>query len=186
MRKETGKKSQGEEIIKSARVKSGEEQAPKKEENKTLIVYMTKGGATGEAANVIADVLRDKFSWQVDLVDLRKQPKPNVTEYRNVVVGGGVRAGKLYKEAVEFVKQDLNGKRVAFFICSGAAGDALHHDEVAEKYITKGLANTLNVKLVAMEAFGGCIRILGKVVTDRRDPAKVQAWAEELGKKLSE
>jgi hypothetical protein len=36
------------------------------------------------------------------------------------------------------------------------------------------------------EAFGGCIRILGKSVTDRRDPAKVQAWAEELGKKLTE
>jgi len=45
--------------MKSAQVKTVKEQAPKKEENKTLIAYMTKGGATEEAANVIADVLRE-------------------------------------------------------------------------------------------------------------------------------
>ena len=172
--------------MKPAQVKTVKEQAPEKEESKTLVAYMTKGGATEEAANVIADVLREKFGLAVDVVNLRRQPNPDIAQYRNIVVGGGVRAGKVYKEAVEFVKQDLSGKRVAFFICSGAAGNALHHDGVAEKYITKGLANTLNVKLVAMEAFGGCIRIFGKAVTDRRDPAKVQAWAEELGKKFSE
>ena len=160
--------------------------APKKTENKTLIAYATKGGATEEAANLIAETLREKCSLEVDLVNLRRQPNPDTAQYMSIVVGGGVRAGKIYKEAVEFVKQDLSGKRVAFFICSGAAGSALHHDEVAEKYITKGLANTLNVKPVAIEAFGGCIRILGKAFTDRRDPAKIQAWAEELGKKFSE
>jgi hypothetical protein len=42
------------------------------------------------------------------------------------------------------------------------------------------------VKLVSKEAFGGCIKIFGIAVTDRRDPAKVQAWAEELGKKFTE
>jgi len=119
------------------------------------------------------------------LVDLRKEPKPDITDYSNVVVGGGVRAGKVYKEALKFVEQDLNGKRVAFFVCSGAAGNPLRHDEVLEKYITKGLA-AYNVKLVSNGAFGGCIRIFGKAVTDRRDPAKVQAWAEEVGKKFTE
>ena len=171
--------------MKSAQVKTVKEQAPKKEENKTLIAYMTKGGATEEAANVIADVLREKFGLAFDLVDLRKEPKPDITDYSNVVVRGGVRAGKVYKEALKFVEQDLNGKRVAFFVCSGAAGNPLHHDEIAEKYITKGLA-AYNVKLVSKEAFGGCIRIFGKAVTDRRDPAKIRAWAEELGKKFSE
>ena len=171
--------------MKSAQVKTVKEQAPKKEENKTLIAYMTKGGATEEAANVIADVLREKFVLDVDVVNLRRQPNPDIAQYRNIVVGGGVRAGKVYKEAPKFVEQDLSGKRVAFFVCSGAAGNPLHHDEIAEKYITKGLA-AYNGKLVSKEAFGGCIRIFGKAVADRRDPAKVLAWAEELGKKFTE
>src|SRR3989304_7348946 len=115
---------------------------------------MARGGASEEAASGIADVLREKFGLAVDLVDLRKEPKPDSADYSNVVVGGGVRAGKVYKEALKVVEQDLRGKRVAFFVCSGAAGNPLHHDEIAEKYITKGLA-AYNVKLVSEEAFGG-------------------------------
>ena len=171
--------------MRSTQAKTLKEQAPKKEENKTLIAFVTKGGATEEAANVIADVLREKFGLAVDVVNLRRQPNPDIAQYRNIVVGGGVRAGKVYKEAPKFVEQDLSGKRVALFICSGAAGNPLHHYEVTEKYITKGLT-AYNVKLVSKEAFGGCIRIFGKAVTDRRDPAKVLAWAEELGKKFTE
>src|SRR3989304_8744437 len=128
---------------------------------------MARGGASEEAANVIADVLREKFGLAVDLVDLRKEPKPDITDYSNVVVGGGVRAGKVYKEALKFVEQDLNGKRVALFVCSGAAGNPLHHDEIVEKYITKGLA-AYNVKLVSKEAFGGGRRSFWKGITDRR------------------
>jgi hypothetical protein len=37
-----------------------------------------------------------------------------------------------------------------------------------------------------MRAFGGCLKIFGKAVVDRRDPAKVRAWAEGLGKLLAE
>jgi len=57
---------------------------------------------------------------------------------------------------------------------------------VVEKYITRGLASNPSLKLVSMEAFGGCIKIFGKAVTDRRDPAKVRAWAEKVGKKFTE
>ena len=109
--------------MKEAKNKMKPAETPKEDSGKTLVAYVTKGGATGEAANLIADTFREKCGLQVDVVDLKKQPQPNITPYNNIVVGGGVRAGKVYKEAVEFVKQDLSGKRVAFFICSGAAGD---------------------------------------------------------------
>ena len=172
--------------MKASKIKAKPEEASKEDSAKTLVAYVTKGGATGEVANIIANTLREKCGLQVDLVDLKKEPKPDITQYSNIVIGGGVRAGKVYKEAVEFAKQDFSGKRVGVFICSGAAGNPRLHEEVAEKYITKGLASNPNLKLVSMEAFGGCIKILGKSVTDRRDPAKVQAWAEELGKKFTE
>jgi len=175
---EAGTKRQGKEDMKA-------EEPPKEDSGKTLVAYVTKGGATGEAATIIANTLHEKCGFQVDLVDLKKQPKPSITQYSNIVVGGGVRAAKVYKEALKFVEQDLSGKRVAFFICSGAAGNPLRHDEVTEKYITQGLA-AYNVQLVSKEAFGGCMRILGKSVFDSRDPAKIRAWAEELGKKFTE
>lgn len=44
----------------------------------------------------------------------------------------------------------------------------------------------IHIKPVAAEAFGGRIKILVKTVSDNRDMAKVRAWAEELGKKLTE
>jgi len=171
--------------MKTGKTNAKAEDASKEDTGKTLVAYVTKGGATGEAATIIANTFHEKCGLRVDLVDLKKQPKPGITQYSNIVVGGGVRAAKVYKEALKFVEQDLSGKRVAFFICSGAAGNPLRHDEAIEKYITQGLAE-YNVKLVSKEAFGGCIRILGKAFVDRRDPAKVQAWAEELGKKFTE
>ena len=139
-----------------------------------------------EAANEIARVLREKSGLEVDVVNLRKQSKPDVAPYANIVIGGGVRMGKLYKEALTFLENDLAGKRVAFFLCAGAGGNPRHRDELIKRYITNSLANYPTVKPIAVEAFGGCIRIFGKTVTDTRDLAKVQSWAEELGKKLSE
>lgn len=160
------------------------EPTPKKE-NKTLVVYTTKGGATGEAANLIAQTLREKKSLEVDVIDLRKQPHPGLSGYRNIVVGGGVRTGRVYKETKNFMTQDLSGKRLAIFICSASAGHPLHKEDVAKKYITEGLASNPNLNVVSTEAFGGCIRIFGKTIMDRRDSSKVQAWAEEIAKKFA-
>jgi hypothetical protein len=83
------------------------------------------------------------------------------------------------------LEQDLTEKRVALFVCASAAGNPIYHDELLDKYITKGLASSPNVKPVAVEAFGGCVKILGKKVVDTLNLSKIQAWAEELGTKLA-
>ena len=75
---------------------------------------------------------------------------------------------------------------MSFFLSSAEAGDLKSHDEAIAKYVKSVLANYPHVKPVAAEAFGGRIRILGKTVADSRDMAKVRAWAEELGKRLTE
>ena len=48
------------------------------------------------------------------------------------------------------------------------------------------LAYYPNVKPVATEAFGGRMKILGKLLFDNVDFAKIHAWAEILGKKFAE
>jgi menaquinone-dependent protoporphyrinogen oxidase len=151
----------------------------------TLIAYASKGGATGQAAQIIADVLKEKYTLEVDLVNLRKD-SPNLAQYKNVVVGAGVRGGKVYGEALDFLKQDFGNRKVAFFVCCGGAGDSKNYEESCAKYVTKVLANYPNVKTVATEAFGGRMKLLGKTLFDNVDPAKIRAWAETLGSKLAE
>ncbi|MGA2680953.1 MAG: flavodoxin domain-containing protein [Candidatus Bathyarchaeia archaeon] len=153
-------------------------------QNKTLIAYETKGGATEESARKIAEVLRSKYGLEVDLVDLKKQDIKDCSQYKNIIIGGGVRAGKVYSKALKCLENDFAGKTVAFFVSSGDAGDPAKYQEAKIKYVENVLSNYPNVKPVAVEAFGGRQKIFGKMVFDNLDLARVETWAQELGKKL--
>jgi menaquinone-dependent protoporphyrinogen IX oxidase len=155
-------------------------------ENKTLIAYETKQGATKESATKIAEVLHSKYQLQVDLVDLKKQEAPNSAQYRNVVVGAGVRGGRVYGRALKFLKNDLSGKRVAFFVCCSWAGTPGSYDNAKAQFIEKTLAKYPQLNAVSAEAFGGRIRYFGRTMLDNTDMAKIEAWAEEIGKKFSQ
>jgi menaquinone-dependent protoporphyrinogen oxidase len=152
---------------------------------KTLIAYASKSGATEQAAKIVADVLKERHELEVELANLRKD-SPNIAQYENIVVGSGVRANKVYSEALDFLKQDFSNKKVAFFVCCGGAGDPKNYDESCTKYLTNVLAKYPNLKAVATEAFGGRMKMLGKTLFDNVDPAKIRAWAETLGSKLAE
>ena len=154
--------------------------------NKTLIAYETKSGATEEAARKIADVLRSKYQLEVDLVDLKEQKVLDIAQYRNFVIGGGVRGGKVYKKALKFLENDFNGKRVAFFVSSSWAGTPGSYEDAKVKFVENTLDKYPNINPVSTEAFGGRIKIMGKTVIDNTDLAKVEAWAEELGKKFTQ
>jgi menaquinone-dependent protoporphyrinogen IX oxidase len=102
-------------------------------DNKTLIAYVSKGGVTEEAASVIANVLQEKYGFNVDVINLRKNSSPDIAQYSNVIVGCGVRMQKVYKEALNFLeKNDFTDRRVAIFLSS------LEPKEEAEsKYIKR-------------------------------------------------
>ncbi len=153
-------------------------------DNKTLIVYATKSGATEEYASMIEKVLRDKYGLEVDVVNLRKNKKPDFTPYHNIIIGSGVRMGKWYKEAKKFLDNDFGDRKVAIFLASRRAGIPEMYDEAVKNYITDVLAKHPHIKPVATEAFGGIKKKKERTILDLRDPAKASAWAEELGKKL--
>ena len=62
----------------------------------------------------------------------------------------------------------------------------LAHEEARTKYVTKVLTNYTDLKTVASEAFGGRRKMLGRTLFDNFDPAKIYAWAENVGSKLIE
>jgi menaquinone-dependent protoporphyrinogen IX oxidase len=156
--------------------------------NKTLIAYETKRGATEEAARKIAEILRSKFQLDVDLVDLKEQKTPDLSLYQNVVIGGGVRMGKVYSKVVSFLENDLSGKKVAFFVSSTWAGTPSpgSYENAKAKFVEKTLTKYPNINPVSTEAFGGRIKYFNKTMVDNTDLAKVEAWAETLGKKFTQ
>ena len=154
--------------------------------NKTLIVYVSKGGATEEAARKIADTLRSKFQLEVDLVDLKEQKSPHLEQYQNVVTGGGVRAGRVYGKTLKFLENDLSGKKVAFFVSSSWAGTPGSYKNAKTKFVENTLTKYPKINIVSAEAFGGRIRYFRRTMLDNTDLAKVEAWAEELGQKFTQ
>ena len=158
------------------------------DENKTLIAYETKGGATEESARKIAEVLRSKFQIEVDLVDLKEQKVPDLEQYKNVIVGGGVRMGRVYSKAIKFLENDFTGKKVAFFVSSTWAGTPKQesYDAAKTKFVENTLTKFPQINAVSAEAFGGRIRYFKKTMVDNTDLIKVEVWAEELGKKFTE
>ncbi|MEM2927536.1 MAG: flavodoxin domain-containing protein [Nitrososphaerota archaeon] len=155
--------------------------------NKTLIAYVTKGGATKEAAYIIANILKDKYGFDVDLINLMENPNPDLKLYKNVIIGYGVRAQRVYREALDFLKRnDLKDKKVAIFILSLEAGNPKSYENAIKKYIKNVLEKYPNVKPIAIEAFGGRIRILGFNIVNNFNIEKIKVWTEELGKELKE
>jgi menaquinone-dependent protoporphyrinogen IX oxidase len=155
-------------------------------QNKTLIAYETKQGASKGAAERIANVLRSKYKIEVDVVDLNKQDVTDLSKYQNVVAGAGVRGGRIYGKTLEFLKSDLTGKRVAFYVSSSWAGTPGSYKNAKTKFVDKTLVKYPKVNFVSSGAFGGRIHYFGKTMLDNTDPAKVNRWAEELGKKFTE
>jgi menaquinone-dependent protoporphyrinogen IX oxidase len=74
-------------------------------ENKTLIIYATRGGATEDYAKAFDSVLTDEFKMQVDIINLSMDHNPNLTPYRNVIVGMGIQKFRMYEEGVEFLEK---------------------------------------------------------------------------------
>ena len=101
-----------------------------------------------------------------------------------MIVGGGVRGGRVYGKALKFLENDLTGKKVAFFVSSSWAGTPGSYVNAKAKFIEKTLTKYPKINPVSTEAFGGRIRYFRKTMLDNTDLAKVEVWAEELGKKF--
>jgi menaquinone-dependent protoporphyrinogen IX oxidase len=147
-------------------------------DNKTLIAYVTKGGVTEENAKIIANILREN-GFEVDIVNLRKNLPLNIEKYKNIIVGSGIRIGKIYNEFYKFLdKNDFEDKKLAFFFSSGEVGNPKTYRDFVRKHVEPTLEKHSKLKIVAAEGFGGRMKILGKTVADDRDPEKVKIWAK--------
>lgn len=118
---------------------------------KTLIVYATKHGSTEKCANMLSE----KLTGQVDLINLKGTKTPDLSEYDSVIVGGSVYIGKIRKEVSGFCSEsldELKEKRLGLFICCMAEGETA--SEQLEKVFPQELSNVAKSKA----SFGGEFR----------------------------
>jgi menaquinone-dependent protoporphyrinogen IX oxidase len=148
-------------------------------ENRTLIAYATKGGTTEEYANAIASVLRDGLKMNVDLVDLMRNHDPDLTKYRNVIVGTGVRMQRVYGDGVRFLEKDFGDRKVAIYITTLEP-----REDVMKKYVEKILQQNTRLKPFAIEVCGGRMRFLGRTSQDQCDIGKAKEWARSIAPSL--
>ena len=149
-------------------------------ENKTLIAYATRGGTTEEYAKAISSVLTDEFKMQADLVNLNKSRNPDMTQYQNIIVGAGIRMFKMHKEGAEFLeKRNFGEKSVGIFLSS-----LVSRDEAIKKYVDVILQKNTTLKPIAVDVFGGRMRMFGRTSQDMTDIEKAKEWTRKISEHL--
>lgn len=107
--------------------------------NAILIAFATKSGVTEEYASIIADILREKYEFDVDVIKI-KSDSLEVSQYNNVIIGSSVRRFRMHKEARNFLENTyFVDKRVAIFLSSLEP-----KDDAINKYIKPILENIHN------------------------------------------
>ncbi len=162
--------------------------------SKTLIVFGTRYGATAKSAEVIAKVLKEKFSHEVKVIKLSSQSEDIAfTDFDNIIVGSSVAMFSWTKRAKQFLKRDFTGKKLFVFISSaGLTYPALESGNIAKykkwkKRFLDSKVKKTNVIPTSTAVFGGWIETRGQPGTYEINNWKEEdmvKWAEEIGNSI--
>jgi menaquinone-dependent protoporphyrinogen oxidase len=163
--------------------------------SKILIAYATAAGSTGEVAEAIGKTLR-QAGVTADVS--RAKEVSDVSGYNAVVLGTGVRAGRTYAEAGQFLathQMALSQMPVASFVVCLSARDSTDDDcAEAKGYLDAMFAQAPGVEPVSKGTFAGVVDyaklpwLLGLILKrfkkepggDYRDWSAIEAWAAGL------
>lgn len=165
--------------------------------NKTLIIYGTRKGTTSETVAVIAEVLRDKFSHNVEVTDTKKMRyyRKRINEYDNIIIGSSIVSGRWKGQILSFAKRDLfSNKKVAVFVTAGGTLNKVKKygitkeeaiNEAIEKYIEKYIEK-FKFTPVSKGAFGGKVIKKGVEKYNSWNKDDIINWTVNLSEKLKE
>ena len=115
---------------------------------KTLIAYATTFGCTERATNE----LKKNLDGETVMVNLKKEPLPELTSFRRVIIGGSIHNGQIQKSVKEFCvknSDELKTTELGLFICSREEG------EVAGKQLLEAFPEELLQNAKATAVFEG-------------------------------
>jgi len=163
--------------------------------NKILVAYASRAGSTGEVAEAIGKVLCDGGA----AVDVRLAKEvTDLSPYRAVVVGSGIRVGKWLPEAVEFVeghREALSRMPVAYFaVCLTLREDTEENRREVAAYLdpVREVVQPVDVGLFAgvmdYSKLPFTFRLMMKAMKspegDFRDWEAIRAWAGQVRARL--
>lgn len=111
----------------------------------TIIIYVSKSGATKRCAETLAK----NISGSV-LCDIQKDT-PQIDDFDTVIIGSGIRMGKIYKPMDRFIKKNLSlliSKSTAIFLCN-------YYSETFLKAIENNIPKELSESVICIESLGG-------------------------------
>ena len=157
-----------------------------------LVAYATKAGSTAGVAEAIGGALRAAGAD----VDVMPAKQATIHPYDALVIGSGVRMGRLYGPVLRFLRRNaaaIAQRPTAYFSVSmSAAEDTAEKIEEARAYLDSALGAAPDVKPVALGTFAGEMDVskLGPLFRftmakadipqeDKRDWDAIRAWATE-------
>ena len=147
--------------------------------DKVLVAYFTKEGASEEYANIIADALTAK-GLSVEKYNLANEI-PDVTAYEAVVLGTGVKMSIVYRRWKKILKQkSLDSKQLFMFLSSGMAIE--EPDGAIDKFLNP-IIKKYGLKPKSLGSFPGKIPDKWAKLDEQKEtmePDKAKAWADEI------
>lgn len=147
--------------------------------NKILVAYFTKGGATQNYAQIISDTLTLK-GLTVEICNLADNI-PEIESFDVIVLGTGVRMFRVYRRWKKILKQkSLESKNLFMFLSSGTA---IENPEKAVDKFLRPLVEKYNLKPKSLVSFPGIIPDKWAKLEDQKNtinPEKAKKWANEI------
>lgn len=165
--------------------------------DRILVAYATAAGSTAEVARAIAEELSGG-----GMVEVRPAKEvQDLSPYRAVVVGSGIRAGQVYRAALAFLErhQEALGKvPLAYFIvCLTMKEDTEENRQEVEGYVDQMRQKVPQAQPVGVGLFAGKLdykaipfpfRLILKAMKadegDFRDWDAIRAWGASLRPRL--
>lgn len=168
-------------------------------EKHVLVAYATASGYTTGVADAIGQAMRET-GLSVDV--LRAKQVKDVDAYDAVVVGSGIRAGRVFSEAVNFLQRHqavLRDKPVAYFVvCLTMKDDTEENRCTVSAYLDAVKEKAPDVQPIDVGLFAGGVdfqklkfpfRLILKAMKspegDFRDWDAIRAWATGVVPKLT-
>ncbi|GGH19046.1 flavodoxin domain-containing protein [Paenibacillus segetis] len=110
-----------------------------------LVLYASKTGATEQCAKVLSEELSKCTICDISINE------PNLAEFDSIILGAGVRDGKIYKPIRDVIKKnkdELLSKKMGYFICN-------EKPKKTEEIIGDNIPDDLRNAAICIESFGG-------------------------------
>jgi len=149
-----------------------------------LVAYATKHGSTREVAADVARVLR-QAGFEVEINPARDVK--SLDHFQAVVLGGALYMGRLHKDARKLLKR-ARGELASLPLAVFAMGpNSTEPEELAAAgaQLKRALGAVPELEPLATAVFGGVRKFGKKKMLDARDWNAIQAWAEDVARKLS-